>query len=347
MALAKLGPNITSITGKMAGNTFKRDASGQHVIATCRFLHKPSTPEQKKQRFWYAGHKRHERLDPPPTIPDNPPKDPYTARAYSIHDITTFRDPSVFNPGGEPPPDNEEEKAYAASIMSQYWFENKQALEAMGLTLYEISMICYRYFYIAKWTWGVIPAECWVTAIEATITFCERAILIGRIIPWFSVIGLYLTAVIFEIGEFFAGHWGSLSFDHWDMILRTSSKIYWAGLQARPSEDMYDVYRGPEIVLPFYQSWYEPSRDYNRAVFFEPGSLLQFVTHTIFLYYTWTFKDMHMIIIEDAHPIGSNLYRFKAAEFSKWYLNMDIGFSRTPEKCIDYINHLDEHFHST
>jgi hypothetical protein len=110
---------------------------------------------------------------------------------------------------------------------------------------------------------------------------------------------------------------------------------------------MYTVCQGPELFLPIYQSWYEPDRDYGRAVYFEPECLFQILSHAIMLYYTWTFRTTHLIIIQDAHPVGPNEYRFEGDEFEDWFLNMPVGYYRTPDQCMDYLLHLDNLFHST
>lgn len=341
MALSKLGKGITSITGKLGGDVYKRDSSGQHIISKPRTLHKLSSPDQHKQRAWYSGHKKHEHLDPGPRIPDDPPKDPFTARVYSIHNITTFRDPSVFDPTPVVPPDDPVLKASLLDQFMPYW---NPEWTKYGIDLPLISELLFHYYWIAKFTWGVIHEHACLFAIEQTLIWCQRAITIGKIIAKSAWVACVVSAFIYQVWHFFEGHWGQINFGHWDMILRTSNKLYWAGLQSRPGKKMYEVCQGPELLLPIYQSWYEPDQDYGRAVVFEPGCLFQILSHAIVLYYTWTFRDTHLVIIEDAHPVGPNDYRFKGDEFSEWYLNVPIGWSRTPDECLDYLNYLDQMF---
>lgn len=50
MALAKMGGGIVEITGKFAGNVFKRDASGQHTQALPRTLKRNPSSSQRTQR---------------------------------------------------------------------------------------------------------------------------------------------------------------------------------------------------------------------------------------------------------------------------------------------------------
>lgn len=344
MALAKTGDGIISITGKMAGNIFKRDASGQHVTSCQRHVGTHSTDLQKKQRAWYGGHKRHEWWDPGPRIPDEPPKDPYTARIYSLIDVTTFRDPSVFQPNGAPQPDDPETLAYAAGVMTPYWLENEQSLKAIGLTLEAITMLCYHYFWIARYTWGLIPVECWPEAISLTVAFCNKLLLIGKLVVPAAWIAIIIGCLIYSIYEFFAGHLGTLYFDKWNMMLRTSTKLYWAGLQGHPTSEMYTILQGPEVALPIYQSWYEEQRDYQYVVYFEPGHLFQFLTSSWAWWYTWTFGRIYHAIVGDAHLVASNEWRMQGNEFSHWYLNMPIGAYYPPEVVLDYLNHFHDNF---
>lgn len=324
----------------MAGNVFKRDSSGLHCVSMPRHISK-NTDLQKKQRAWYSGHKKHERWDPEPRTPDDPPEDPHTARVYSIHDITTFRDPSIFDPTPASPADD---PVLKASLLDQFMPNWNPEWTKYGVDLPLITELLFHYYWIAKWTWGVIHEHACLFAIEQTILWCNRVVTIGKVIGNAAWVACIIAAVIYQVYQFFIGHWGHMNFNHWDMILRTSDKLYWGGLQAHPSEKMYTVYQGPELFLPIYQSWYEPSQDYNRAVYFEPGCLFQLLTHAIILYYTWTFRDTHLVIIEDAHPVGPNEYRFKGDEFAEWYLNMPVGYYRTPDQCMNYLLHLDEMF---
>jgi hypothetical protein len=346
MALIKTDPLITSISGKMAGNVFKRDASGQHVVSMPRILHKPSTPLQKKQRAWYSGHKKHERKDPDPLEPDDPPNDPDTFKIYALRIITTFRDPSIFKPAGFAPPDNPEEKEYAASIMTPYWLDNKPALEAVGFSLYSISMICYRYFYICQWTWGVVPAEAWSTAIEYTIIFCNKVIFLGKLLPIAGYVSILLAAWIYQIGVFFAGHWGHLTFTKWQLVVRGMFSLNWGGLYAHRTDKMYDVAVGPSMALPMYLAWYEPERDWHRAVFFEPSKQFQWLTGSIAFWYTWTNHNLHLVYLAEAHKTGLGIMRFLGDEFCDWYLNMPVGYEIDPSSSLEYINNLHDMFTS-
>jgi hypothetical protein len=344
MALSKLAPGIISITGKMAGNVFKRDASGQHTVSYPRVLHKPSTTEQKKQRAWYGEHKRHERIDPGPRIPDEPPKDPFTARVYSLIDTVTYKDPSVFKPPGAPEPDDPEIRAYAASIMSPYFLEHEQALKAIGLDLVFITELCYHYFWIARYTWGLITAECWPEAVQLTISFCEKSLLYAKLsipVTWAAII---VAALIYSVYEFFAGHLGTLHFDRWNMMLRTSTNLYWAGLQAHPTKEMYTILQGPEVALPLYLSWYEEQRDYQYIVYFEPGHLFQFLTSSWAFWYTWTFGRIYLAIVGDAHPVAAGEWRMQGTEWSRYYLNMPLGAYYPPEQVLAYLNNFHNMF---
>lgn len=50
MALSKMGDGIVEITGKFAGNVYKRDASGQHTQALARRVRHNATAGQRLQR---------------------------------------------------------------------------------------------------------------------------------------------------------------------------------------------------------------------------------------------------------------------------------------------------------
>jgi len=52
MALAKTGNGIISITGKMAGNVFKQDASGQHVQSRPRLVKKTSLKQAIQRKYF-------------------------------------------------------------------------------------------------------------------------------------------------------------------------------------------------------------------------------------------------------------------------------------------------------
>ncbi len=58
MALIKTGNGVTSITGKMAGNIYKRDGSGQHCNSIPRQVrHDPNTTQKTRRaafsRLWH------------------------------------------------------------------------------------------------------------------------------------------------------------------------------------------------------------------------------------------------------------------------------------------------------
>lgn len=346
MALTKLGPGIASITGKMAGNVFKRDGSGQHIVSMPRILHKPSTELQKMQRAWYSGEKKHEREDQVPLEPDLPPKDPYTFKIYTLDTITTFRDPSIFKPAGSSPPDNPALREEASIILLPYWNENSQALMKIGISLQMLTYVFSRYIYIAHWTWGVVWEECFATALEYTIIWANRALLAARIgaaALWLTYI---ISAWIFAIGEFFAGHWGELRFSKWQLVVRGMTSLSWGGLYARRTRKMYDVAVGPSMEIPTYFAWYEPDRDYHRAVFFEPSKCFQWLTSSYAFWYTWTNQNLHLIYLGEAHKTGHNTVRFLGDDFHDWFLNMTPGTVLDPAASLDYINHLHDMFHS-
>lgn len=61
MALAKTDNSITEINGKIGGDTWRHDNSGQHVYGSPRYVNSNPSPTQQKRRnafrqcvnFWY------------------------------------------------------------------------------------------------------------------------------------------------------------------------------------------------------------------------------------------------------------------------------------------------------
>jgi hypothetical protein len=348
MALSKLAPGITSITGKFGGVVFKRDASGQHIVSMQRQLHKPSTPAQKPQRAWYGEHKREEREDPGPRDPILPPKTRTSARVFSLFSATTYRDATIIEPDHAPLPDDPAVWAQAQTLAEEYlpliW-------EQIGTTLEFVTWLFYRFYWLCNLTWGMNPSDCWTLSTTLTIEFLNRAVTNNIKLDTLHWIEALKHALTYTVGGASSNHWGHLIFWKWNLLLRTKTHIFWSGLVARPSPQMYTIYKvpyppstglNPDPELPFekFQIWHDTTWGFYRAISLKPGCIFQFLTYSSLHTYTWTFKNVALIYLGDAYRVAGDEYRMKADEITINFLEVPVGWSQSPGESHMYLYNL-------
>ena len=348
MALAKTTPGIISITGKMAGNVFKRDASGQHVVSYPRKLSKPSSALQKPQRAWYGEHKRDEREDPLPKDPTKPPKTQNSAFVFSLVAATTYRDWTILEPDHVPLPDDPVVWAEALVLALNYMPPNGGLI---GITQELIAWLLYRYYWLGNLMWGMDPADCWTLSTSLTVEWLNRAMANGRTLitsQWITAISHALT---YTKGSASSNHWGHLTFHKWNLLLSTKTALIWAGLVARPSPEMLTIYKvpyptpetpgpSPHLLFYAYQCW----QLLPRTVFIKPTCIFQFLTSSTFRSWTWTFNDMILLYLGTAYKVAGEEYRMKADQSTLEYLAVPIGWSQSPSQSHMYLYNLDTLF---
>lgn len=341
MALSKLAPGIISITGKMAGNVFKRDASGQHTVSYPRVLHKPSTPKQKNQRAWYAGKKREERHGGPPPPGTDPPKTPGTVGVYAITEIVSKRVTSI----GCPIP-------ITLGVMSQFpeplenWILLNKGWIWVKYQLNENAVRCAASWYmkIRELSWGQVEYEAALDTI-GDLTYFFGTALTKTLSNTISVLNTYL--VLFTIFQLYDWLWPGMGANYppaGAVILRHANRLDWGGLLARPSDDFFDFVAGPTTAFQFFSlGMYGPWPQYRDGGI-ELLSLWQTTEpHTIY-HYTYTWKLLNFWFLGYAYIIDPSLYRLETDDYIIPIINKPVGWSTTPAMALDYLNHITENW---
>jgi hypothetical protein len=348
MALSKLAPGITSITGKMGGVVFKSDASGQHVVSMARTVSKPSTPDQKHQRSWYAGIKLEEHAGGPPVEGYELPKGKNTAIIYSLETLYAFRKPSLLMPQEHTIDHNDPELAWIMDwihLIWQPWCDDK------GLSQDIMNMVLAFWYMKAKWEYGM--------AGSAAMTYAKEHLIVVLDIAFVSPVGLILTMwlggialqLYIELLDWLEGVNGHIDFTVGRVLIRKENALYYGNLIAHPSRKMYDFHACRMIESAGFTWDIEPDTATHQLHHLSMNELGQTVWPAYFTWYIYNWGDCNCRYRGLAYVVDTDLYRLECDEGQQEYWARQIGWSicDLPEpwkgQCsCTYLNQLHDYF---
>jgi hypothetical protein len=341
MALIIPSPGIIDISGKMAGNVFKRDKSGLHCVSMPRLLHKESTPAQHKQRAWYSGKKQEEHKNGPPPPGTNPPKTPGARGVYVITSLVSHRITSLGAPvwipvgliGG-----------YPQSLQEWLITHGPEICNTFKIKMIDLEGIASRFMKIREFTYGQIAEE------AALDTIADLTSLFGTALTRYlsgAVVTLAAMAIFYLVAELHDWLWPGMGYNNFPLgavALMSNSSLSWGGLIARPSDNMLDFCSGGTTPCPFYSWGFYGGKSKHPDGSFELENMWETVESHLIYHYTYTWYLLKAWFIGYAYITNEGLYRFESDSYIQETFDKPVGWSTTRELALDYLNHITENW---
>lgn len=341
MALLKLGNGIIDIKGQIGGTVYKRDSSGIHAVAPPRHVRSEDSNWQAWQRKWYSSKKHAEKYAYPETWPPIDDVPPGTHVIYSLETMWGLRQPSFSYP-------TETECDYTGFWMQEItnWITANwnPAWAAWGLTKNLMFLIMAKWFYISTGTWG-FPNAVALAAAKVNmlnwISTSAAATAIPLLGLWASLVGLGL---YFKFLIWLEGQQGHVDFNVGRVIIRKDGVLWFGGLIARYTENMYDfaMCRLTPFVS-FTQRRIAGTGVYHENMFW-PDGLWQTLTSRWPLHYVTGWTSLLTRCRGTAFLIGPGRLRMNTSKFQHEYWNVPVGFVAPEWLYCGYVDYFDDYF---
>lgn len=324
MTLMKFDNTIKNISGKFGGTVFQSDSSGQHMTAHARTVKKQSTPDQKKQRSWYAGRKLEEHAgdESGPDTPD--PDNPGTYMLYQMNEIKFTRVRSILEPARINVPQiyNPASPEYIA-LMASY----SQWSKLDGYTIDRVMAYFFKTYYRNMYTWGQIGREAFADAVMETEAWLARSVAREEFIwgNWkiWGVTGMFI-AIAIEV--YFSKQIVYHTFTPGQSGVILDGSLIWAQLERRASREMYDFRIQANFPYPPISMSYSPQRDDGWTYRLNWNNLLDSVFWSAGTWKTYNWQYLEIEGRCEGFPIGDNCIRCKLEEQAQDYYNVPIGY---------------------